>query len=113
MKLLTLAEKSQGPGFREMGAPVKRDLSVCAVLDCPDPVAGTCELMVDDKPTGRDWYSRLLASLPTAIYTRLAFCRGHLYEVGALSVDAQDEPDQWAPNRENPFILTRPPKLFT
>ena len=112
MRGRTLLEKLYGPGMRPPPeGSYRQDLSRCGVQDCPDPVYGTCELMVDDKPPRGDWYANLLRALPQWRYVRVAFCQAHLFEVGARSVDAADDPDSWAPGRENPYILTRPPKV--
>lgn len=119
VKLLTLGEKQYGPGYRAIRyAAVKAPWTGCAAEvnaghPCNSEVYGSVEMYVDDYPPALDWYTRLLGKLPQNVWTTVRFCQSHLADVTQRSVyEAQDEPDLWAPWRENPFILTHPPKLL-
>jgi hypothetical protein len=70
-------------------------------------------MFVDDAPPQLDWYSRLLARLPERTWVRMGFCMKHLEDVVARSLDTMDITDRWAPWRENPPMLFRPPKLVS
>ena len=115
----TLDEKKYGPGYR----PGITEYAVapwagCGVeLDnghrCSSKVAGSIEMYVDDCPPRMDWYTRLLAKLPPNVWTTVKFCEAHFAEVTRRStLDLWDTPDQWAPWRASPPVLTHPPKVI-
>lgn len=110
----TLGEKNFGEGFRpEKLHSVKAPWVGCAVEGCGDPLYGSVELFVDDRPPALDWYTKLLARLPERAYVTVRFCAKHLEDVVQRSVyEFQDEPDLWAPWRASPPVLPRPPKLI-
>lgn len=117
MRRPTLDEKRYGPGFRPGPSPTVepvRTYKHCAVDECPDPVWGTAELWVDDVPPMIDWYSKLLRVLKDkypGAWVVTPFCHGHLEGVVQRSEELMENPDLWAPGRDNPPILPRPPKL--
>lgn len=108
-----LVEKVYGPGFRE--EPHRQQTAPwpgCGVESCADPIYGSVELWVDDAPPALDWYTRLLSKLPPRVWTEVKFCQGHLADVTRRSVDeAWNQPDLWAPWRDNPPVLIHPPKV--
>ena len=110
----TLDEKRYGPGYRPgiteyAVAPWKG----CGVEGCSDRIHGSVELYVDDSPPVLDWYSKVLSKLPVNVWTTVKFCESHLAEVMRRStMDLWDTPDQWAPWRASPPVLTHPPKVI-
>lgn len=110
----TLLEKKYGPGFRETKhQEANAPWAGCGIEGCTDPIHGSIELYVDDIPPIIDWYSKLLNRLPQNVWTKVRFCQGHLADVTKRSTDdVWDGPDQWAPWRESPFVLTHPPKTL-
>jgi len=113
MRRPTLNEKRYGKGFRE-GPSLTVYVQTyhrCAVEGCGDKVYGTCELYVDDLPPALDWYTKILSKLQPQQWNVVPFCFGHLEDAMKRSVQAIEEPDLWAPGRENPPVLPRPPKL--
>jgi hypothetical protein len=117
MRRPTLNEKRYGEGFREGPSPsiFVKSYKHCAVDTCDDPVYGTMEIFVDDAPVDVDWYSKLMRLLqekyPHA-WVVTPFCKGHLEAVVRRATDVLDEPDLWAPGRNNPPVLPRPPKVL-
>jgi hypothetical protein len=114
MRRPTLDEKRYGPGFRPGPSPqvVIKTYKHCAVEACDDPVYGTAELFIDDTPPQLDWYTRLLAKLPLHSWIIIPFCQGHLKEVIHKAEEVIQEPGLWAPGRDNPPVLPRPPKIL-
>lgn len=114
MRGKTLEEKRFGPGFRPILQTFQAiGIEGCGVEGCGDMPVGSVELYVDDYPQVVDWYTRILAKLPSpGAWWRVPFCLGHLEDVCQRSLDVQEEPDIWAPGRENPFVLLRPFTLF-
>ena len=115
MRRPTLLEKRYGPGFREGPSPTVhvRTYHRCAVDGCQDPVFGTAELYVDDVPPALDWYTRILARLTPLAWSTVPFCVHHLEDVVRRSNEVLEDPGIWAPGRENPYVLPRPPKVLT
>lgn len=112
----TLDEKRYGPGYRPVPSLTKvMRFDGCAVMDCTTPVHATIELYVDDAPPITDWYTKLLGAIYAKhpnTYVRVGFCEPHMTEVVQRSVyDIAEDPDQWAPWRDSPPVLPRPPKL--
>jgi hypothetical protein len=117
MRRPTLDEKRYGPGFRPGPSPqvVIKTYKKCAVENCDDPIYGTAELFIDDVPPAVDWYTTLLRKMVEKYshsWVTIPFCEGHLKEVIERAEEVIQEPGLWAPGRENPPVLPRPPKLL-
>jgi len=120
MRRPTLEEKRYGPGFRPGPSPTVEPAPTityrhCAVDECPDTVFGTAELWVDDVPPMLDWYSKLLKVLKDkypGAWVVTPLCQGHLEGVVQRSEEMMESPELWAPGRENPPMLPRPPKIL-
>ena len=110
----TLLEKMYGPGFRPMPTlSAVAPWAGCGVEGCSSAPYGSVELYVDDPPPMLDWYTRTLGRLPQNTWTTVKFCQSHLEAVIQRSVyDQWDAPDNWAPWRASPPVLTHPPKLI-
>jgi len=114
MRRPTLNEKRYGEGFREGPSPQAsvKTFKHCAIEGCGDRIYGTCELYVDDVPPALDWYTKMLSKLEPLHWNIVPFCFGHLEDVVKRSNEFMEEPDLWAPGRENPPVLPRPPKII-
>ena len=109
MRGKTLAEKANGPGFRDrLLTHEVRVFRHCGVEGCSDPVHTVLTLYVDARPPGLDWYSKLLRTLGVGVDTEIGFCRGHAADVIALDEEFMMTPDLWEPDRVNPPVLPGP-----
>lgn len=113
MRGKTLDEQRYGPGFRPWPYHVSPagTYEQCAVDSCGDPVYAVATLYVDDHPPALDWYTRLLSKLELGADCEVPLCAGHSREVIERSEEMMDDPDLWAPGRENPPVLPSPPRL--
>jgi hypothetical protein len=112
---LTLAEKRNGPGFRERLVTRERRVGhFCAFDGCSDPtwmIAGEAValvLCVDGTPPGIDAYTRFLRTLPVGVDVEVGLCRGHAEEVAARDLDLLEDPSKWEPGRANPPVIPSP-----
>lgn len=118
----TLAQLKYGEGMREglmetFVQPFNGCYAKVRLNDgrCQDPPYGSIEIYVDESPPGMGWYERMLRDLsgflPKNSWARLIFCKGHLEEVVARSLEYLEDPDLWAPEQYAPPVMPRPPKV--
>lgn len=111
----TLGEKRNGPGWRDYQTPQVGTVTFTQCFwsdDCGDPVEMVVEQSIDDHPPVIDAYTRMLAKLPVGAFVSAGFCMGHGEEVVQYGLQVLEDPDTWAPGRENPFVFPHPPKMI-
>lgn len=109
MRRPTLAEKANGPGYRDR--LLTHDVQVlhdCRVETCTDPVNVVLTLYVDAHPPGLGWYEKLLRTIPVGVDIEIGFCFGHAGDVIALDDEWADHPELWEPGRVNPPVMPGP-----
>jgi len=109
MRGLTLAEKQNGPGFRDRLVTFRvRIFHHCSIPGCSDVATSVLRLYVDAHPPGMDWYARFLRTLVIGEETDVGLCMGHAGEVLALDEELMMNPDLWEPGRQNPPVMPGP-----
>jgi hypothetical protein len=112
MRGRTLAEKQNGPGFRDrLLGHVIRIFKRCAVEGCQQRTYAVLTLYVDAHPPGWGWYERLIRSIPVGNDTEVGLCKSHSAEVIARDLEWMDSPELWEPGRENPPVMPGPGRL--
>lgn len=112
----TLGEKRNGAGYR----PDLLHFDViswdhCAIEGCEQRATSHMEVYVDDSPPVLDAITRLLARIFERYgrgWVDTPFCLDHGYEMLRYGLDYIEDPDLWAPGRENPPVFPHPLKLL-
>lgn len=108
-KGLTLAEKRNGPGYRDrLLTKAVRIVPRCAVPSCWARTEVILTLYVDAYPPGRGWYEELLRLLPIGAETEVGLCWAHSADVIHAELDWADDPARWEPGRLNPPVMPGP-----
>jgi hypothetical protein len=112
VKRPTLAEKRNGPGYRDrLLTHEVRVFHACGVEGCGDPVYCVLTLYVDAHPPGRGWYEKLLRTLVLGVDTEVGLCMGHARDVIELDDEWATQPERWEPGRVNPPVMPGPGRL--
>ena len=111
----TLAEKRYGKEYRpDIARSVTVQSNICLMADCSALATCTIQVNVDDAPPPLDRVTRLLGFLHEKCgraWVTVPLCMGHGKEVLNYGLEYIDNPDTWAPKRENPPMFPHPLKV--